>query len=174
MEYVCWRCKQEVGRTAIDCGGCGKPLAPIPWLATPLWRARETTDAVIVDYMRRIFPLQMVLVALAWLAFLPLGAWMTLWARGALEREASGQAEVLAAMVEREVQPELMDLVSSLMQVKVTAIEAMATGGWVLIIVGLMGAYVAVFSRFRVCRLLAALPASTADAAPPDERASRG
>lgn len=160
MDYCCWRCGHGLERTAVDCSGCGKALTPVTWFGFGKrpWKAREFTDVVAIDYMRRSFLKQMVFVTLLWLALVAVGAWVI---------HVSGDMAAKAAETHADVRADLMvpgagggfgEYIEALMKFQTVTLDAMRYFGWGLIGLASLGAYQALFSWFKVRRLLLAIP----------------
>ena len=169
MKYACWRCKHEVERTTMDCPGCGKALAPVPWLRKAWLSPRAFNDAVVSDYLRRVEPVTSVLMALFFVFILSIGVWTLLGRREAMDSESTGRAEVRATMEERKVPADLQDLVMGLLDVRLAAVEAFGFVGVLFIIIGAMGATWVTFASFMIRRLLLAVPSVTAESTVPNE-----
>ena len=175
MKYACWRCDHEIPRTAIACSGCGKPLAPFPWLRTPFLPRRKACDAVIADYVERLDPFLSGLMGVCFAMVLLAGGLVWSKARENLATEGGTVAEVRAAMEEGKVPSDLGVMMVALLE------ESRMNSRWrmkaavVMMISGSLGAYWVLVGFYRGRRRLAArrsaqeaLGSSAGPMAPPE------
>jgi len=120
------------------------------------------------DYLGKVFLALALLVGLVFVGFIPVGAWMSVETRAAIECETPLQAQVRASMEDRNASPEERYLVTSLMKSRMNALEFSANIGELLASLGVLGAIQTIGSVLMVRRLLRARPV-VSEESPPQE-----
>jgi hypothetical protein len=161
MIYRCPHCRAEVGKSAADCGACGKPIAPVSWGRRLRGLPRWAPDRFVEDYAAAAFPVRVGLFLVLWVAVAAAGVIMFSRAQALLAEQPAMMERVRASLGEQGVPENVRDGTMHLMEGYSNLYEVLAHMGRVLVGVAVLGVLGEVTSFLMIRRLLGTRPAAS-------------
>ncbi|NUN53712.1 MAG: hypothetical protein HUU06_13145 [Planctomycetaceae bacterium] len=167
--YRCPRCRAEVEKSAVICGACSIPIAPLPWLRRLHWPGRHSPDAQVVDYARAALPLRSGAFLAFWLVLLIGGGLTARRIRESNRDHPALQERVLEVMQDQGLPDHLREGVQMVFDAENRSREGMFWACVLCTAAGALGTYAELTSFLLTRRLLAAIPLPPRGTATPSQ-----